>query len=69
MKDDTGLYNAILKNSKGEAIHSFNVKVYSPPGAPEGPLDVSDVHADSCKLCWNPPKVNMIYQKLIFEIL
>nr|KAG5709145.1 hypothetical protein BaRGS_028601 [Batillaria attramentaria] len=28
------------------------------PGAPEGPLEVSDVWADSLKLAWNPPTDN-----------
>ena len=26
------------------------------PGPPEGPLEASDVMADSCKLSWKPPK-------------
>lgn len=25
------------------------------PGAPNGPLKVSDVHSDGCKLSWSPP--------------
>lgn len=28
------------------------------PGAPEGPLAVSDVFADMCRLSWNPPTDN-----------
>lgn len=28
-----------------------------PPGKPEGPLDVTDITADSCLLKWKPPKV------------
>ena len=26
------------------------------PGKPEGPLEVSDVYKDRCKVKWNPPK-------------
>lgn len=26
------------------------------PSKPEGPLEVSDVHAEGCKLAWNKPK-------------
>lgn len=26
------------------------------PGAPTGPLEISDVHAEGCKLKWNPPE-------------
>jgi len=28
------------------------------PSAPEGPLKVSDVHAEGCKLSWKPPEDN-----------
>ena len=26
------------------------------PSAPEGPLEISDVHKEGCKLKWNPPE-------------
>ena len=26
------------------------------PAPPQGPLKVSDVHAEGCKLAWNPPQ-------------
>ena len=28
------------------------------PGEPEGPLSVSEVFADNCKLSWKPPTDN-----------
>jgi len=28
------------------------------PSAPEGPLKVSDVHGEGCKLSWKPPEDN-----------
>lgn len=27
-----------------------------PPGKPKGPLDVSDIRAEGCKLKWNKPE-------------
>uniref|UniRef100_A0A3Q0KKY1 non-specific serine/threonine protein kinase n=1 Tax=Schistosoma mansoni TaxID=6183 RepID=A0A3Q0KKY1_SCHMA len=57
-KEDAGQYKVALKNEKGEASHPLTVKVLSPPDAPEGPLEVTDIKGDSCKLTWNPPKNN-----------
>lgn len=30
--------------------------VLAKPGKPEGPLEVSDIHKEGCKLKWNKPK-------------
>lgn len=38
-------------------IHRFKLSVTSDkPSAPEGPLEVTDVHKDGCKLHWKKPK-------------
>lgn len=48
-----------LKNPKGSDTVTVNVTVVDKPGIPEGPLEVSKVTADGCKLDWKPPKVNI----------
>ncbi|KHJ84916.1 fibronectin type III domain protein, partial [Oesophagostomum dentatum] len=45
----------LVKNEVGEDEGVFEVIVQDHPGAPEGPLEVSDVTKDSCVLSWNPP--------------
>ncbi|KAF6771283.1 hypothetical protein AHF37_10389, partial [Paragonimus kellicotti] len=57
-KDDAGPYEISLKNEKGEATAPIIIKVQGPPDAPKGPLEISDVTGDSCKLAWNPPVDN-----------
>ncbi|KAA3682313.1 uncharacterized protein DEA37_0008978 [Paragonimus westermani] len=57
-KDDAGPYEVSLKNEKGEATAPIIIKVQGPPDAPKGPLEISDVTGDSCKLAWNPPVDN-----------
>ncbi|CAH8526186.1 unnamed protein product [Heterobilharzia americana] len=57
-KEDAGQYKVALKNEKGEVSHPLTVKILSPPDSPEGPLEVSDIKGESCKLTWNPPKNN-----------
>jgi len=56
LKSDQGNYSVVLKNPKGSDTARVNVIVLDKPSAPEGPLDVSKVTADGCKLSWNPPK-------------
>jgi len=57
-KDDDGRYSVTLKNPKGSDSAKMNVHVLSKPGTPEGPLAVSKITPDSCKLAWNPPKTD-----------
>ncbi|VEL08140.1 unnamed protein product [Protopolystoma xenopodis] len=54
-KTDQGPYGVILKNSKGQDKVPVNVHVMAPPGPPEGPLEVRNIHAESCSLYWKPP--------------
>ncbi|XP_070534198.1 LOW QUALITY PROTEIN: twitchin-like [Ptychodera flava] len=53
---DTGDYELTVSNDSGEDTAKVKVIVLDKPSAPEGPLEVSDIYADSCKLHWNPPK-------------
>ncbi|XP_071942196.1 twitchin-like isoform X2 [Antedon mediterranea] len=55
-RDDTGKYTVTLKNPKGEDTVSVRVTVFDAPGTPEGPLEASDVTAESVRLSWKPPK-------------
>lgn len=57
VKDDQGRYAVTLKNPKGSDTAHINVTVNDKPSAPEGPLAVSKITPESCKLDWNPPKV------------
>lgn len=57
IRGDQGNYTVTLKNPKGSDTARVNVIVLDKPSAPEGPLEVSKITPDSCKLAWNPPKV------------
>ncbi|KAL7064324.1 hypothetical protein AAHC03_04779 [Spirometra sp. Aus1] len=57
-KSDSGIYDVKLKNDKGDDHLPIKINVLCPPDAPEGPLDVSNVTANSCKLAWKPPTNN-----------
>ena len=52
----TGMYliRAINEHGKDEAEVEF--VVLGPPGPPEGPLEVTGVHKEGCKIKWKPPK-------------
>ncbi|CAH1785273.1 unnamed protein product [Owenia fusiformis] len=56
VRKDTGEYKITVKNEAGEDSALINIVVLGPPSRPEGPLEVSDVTKDKCKLKWNPPK-------------
>lgn len=57
-KEDTGRYNVALTNEQGKDEVAIQVNVRGPPSAPVGPLEISDVRAESCTLTWNPPTVS-----------
>lgn len=52
---NSGLYKLVASNSNGTDEQEVKITVLDKPTAPEGPLDVSDVHAEGCKLKWKPP--------------
>jgi predicted phage tail protein len=51
----TGMYTIKAVNEHGEDEDEVEFVVLSPPGPPVGPLVISDVHKEGCKLAWNPP--------------
>lgn len=55
-RGDSGKYELVLKNSKGEVVIPIEIDVIDKPGAPEGPLKVSDVTKETAVLQWQAPK-------------
>jgi hypothetical protein len=55
-RGDTGIYKLTLTNTSGSDSAEVEVVVLSTPLSPEGPLEVSDVTKESCKLTWKKPK-------------
>uniref|UniRef100_A0A8D8XJT9 Twitchin n=1 Tax=Cacopsylla melanoneura TaxID=428564 RepID=A0A8D8XJT9_9HEMI len=55
-RKDTGTYKIIATNKYGTDEAEFEVNVITKPAKPEGPLEVSNVHKDGCKLNWKKPK-------------
>ncbi|KAK6747288.1 hypothetical protein RB195_000476 [Necator americanus] len=51
-----GKYGLTAKNASGTDSHQVEVIVLGKPGAPEGPLEVSNVFEDKCDLEWKPPE-------------
>ncbi|CAG2106083.1 unnamed protein product, partial [Medioppia subpectinata] len=55
-RKQNGKYKIVATNESGKDEAEVEINVLDKPGKPEGPLDVSDVHANGCTLEWNPPK-------------
>lgn len=55
-RNDSGDYTVTATNSSGKDTVTVNVTVTDKPGPPEGPLAVSDVHKNGCKLKWKRPR-------------
>jgi hypothetical protein len=55
-KEDAGKYTVKVTNDSGCAEESFMVYISGLPGAPIGPLIVSEITSHTCKLAWNPPE-------------
>ena len=55
-RDHSGQYTIIATNDSGCDSVTVNVTVSDKPSAPEGPLQVLDVHKEGCKLKWKKPK-------------
>ncbi|XP_021713429.1 twitchin isoform X5 [Aedes aegypti] len=55
-RNDSGDYEITATNSSGRDYVCVQVTVTDKPGAPEGPLQVSDVTKETCKLKWKRPR-------------
>lgn len=55
-RDDSGDYSVTATNSSGRDSVTIQVTVTDKPMPPEGPLQVTDVHKEGCKLKWKRPK-------------
>lgn len=55
-RDDSGEYTVTASNSSGKDMVTITLTVTDKPMSPEGPLQISDVHKDGCKLKWKRPK-------------
>lgn len=55
-RSDAGVYTVTAKNDSGEDSVDVEIQVLSKPSKPKGPLKVSDVSAEGCKLKWEAPE-------------
>lgn len=55
-RKDTGTYKLKAENINGVDEAEVEVIILDKPSKPEGPLEVSDVHKEGCKLKWKKPK-------------
>ncbi|KJH43663.1 fibronectin type III domain protein [Dictyocaulus viviparus] len=70
-RSDSGTFSIRAVNPNGEDEATVNVTVIDKPSAPNGPLEINDVHADHCTLDWKPseddggmPIENYVIEKL-----
>ena len=55
-RGDGGNYKLELFNKSGSTPAQFGLKVLAPPAAPGGPLGVSEITKNQCRLSWRPPR-------------
>ena len=55
IRKDTQKYKVRAENENGYDEEWVELVVLGPPARPEGPLEVTGVHANGCKLHWRPP--------------
>lgn len=51
-RPQSGKYKILAENSSGKDEAEVEIIVLDRPGKPEGPLEVTDVHAEGCTLQW-----------------
>lgn len=56
LRKNTGLYKIKAVNAHGEDEAEVDVTILSAPGKPKGPLKVSDVTKNGCKVKWEKPE-------------
>lgn len=56
LRKNTGLYKIKAVNEHGEDEAEVDITVLSAPGKPKGPLKVSDVTKNGCKVKWQKPE-------------
>ncbi|GBN75720.1 Twitchin [Araneus ventricosus] len=54
-REASGDYELCLGNATGEDKMKLNFNFIDVPQPPQGPLDVTDIFRDRCKLSWKPP--------------
>lgn len=52
----TGTYRILATNEHGKDEAEVEITVLSAPGKPGGPLKVTDVTKNGCKLAWKKPE-------------
>lgn len=52
----SGKYTVKAVNDSGQDEADVEIIIQDKPGKPEGPLEVTDVHKEGCKLKWNKPR-------------
>ena len=52
LRSQSGKYKLVATNINGTDEEVVTINVISPPSKPKGPLVVSKVHAEGCKLQW-----------------
>ena len=55
-RKDDGVYQINAVNIHGKDAAEVRVYVLGPPGPPEGPMDITGIHKNGCKIAWKPPK-------------
>lgn len=57
-RDNADQYQILIGNAEGDAKKDININFIGPPAPPEGPLVISDLFRDRCKLAWKPSPDN-----------
>ena len=53
---DSGAYTITAINSSGRDAATVQVLITDKPSPPKGPLEISNVHKEGCKLKWDKPE-------------
>lgn len=55
VRSNTGMWKIKATNQHGEDVAEVDITVLSAPGRPKGPLKVTDVTKNACKIKWQKP--------------